>query len=69
MQNSKRFLILALAVLMGGGSFFVSTQSHAQGSPLVYLCYRGQTIQVQYYLKDRYIAKGAMNGPCETSGM
>jgi len=39
-----------------------------EASDLVYLCFRGRTIQVPKYLTPRYLAAGAQIGPCpETS--
>ena len=66
MRQSKAFLIMSLAVIIGCGSLIVSSVA-VSGDDLVYLCYRNKTIQVPFYLKPRYTSKGALNGPCPTS--
>ena len=66
MHKSKRYLVLSLAILIGCGSFIVPSVAQS-GDTLVYLCYRGVTIQVPFYLKQRYINRGALNNPCPTS--
>ena len=59
---------MALAVILGGGSLLVPSASiAASGDDLVFMCYRGVTIQVPFYLRNRYFARGAMDDACPTS--
>ena len=65
MHQSKRLLILALAVVAGAGSFVPSI--FAGSDNLVPLCYKGRNIQVPFYLMTRYTNNGATPGTCPTS--
>lgn len=68
MRKSKQILLMALAVILGGGSLLVPSASiAASGDDLIVMCYRGFTIQVPFYLRIRYVARGAMDGACSTS--
>jgi ABC-type sugar transport system substrate-binding protein len=67
MKNSIRLLLLALAAAAGIGAF--QSTSFAVGSTeLVTICFRGNTIQVPFYLRFRYFTAGGYNGPCVVSG-
>ena len=68
MHLSRKFLFMALGAIVVAGSLIVPSSQGADDD-LVFLCYRGQTIQVPFYLKPRYTAKGAANGPCFVSPM
>ena len=65
MRKPRQLFILSLAVIVGCGSFIAS--SVAQGDTLMTLCYRGTSIQVPFYLAQRYLNRGATNGPCAAS--
>lgn len=67
MYQSKRLLILALAVVAGAGAFLPSVL--AAGDALVPVCFRGRNVQVPFYLMIRYTNAGATPGTCPTSGM
>ena len=71
MRKSKRFLTLSLAVILGAGAFefdsLLTTPAFAQTDFLVTMCFRNRTIQVPFYLRPRYIAGGATDGPCPAS--
>lgn len=67
MNKSIRLLLLGLAAAAGIGAF--QTTTYAVGSTqLVTICFRGQTIQVPFYLRFRYFSAGGYNGPCVVSG-
>ena len=59
---------MSLAAIVIGGSLIVPSEGQGDDD-LIFLCYRGKTIQVPFYLKPRYTAKGAANGPCFVSPM
>lgn len=65
MFNFKRVLILALAMATGMAAFTIPAL--AQGDDIVFLCFRGRTIGVPFYLMNRYIVNGATPGPCSPS--
>ena len=67
MHKSRKFLIMSLGAIVVCGSFIVPSSNGQGQDDLVPLCYRGKTIQVPFYLKPRYLTKGALNGPCPTS--
>jgi hypothetical protein len=71
MRKSRRFLMLSLAVILGAGAFgldsILTPPALAQTDTLVTMCFRNRTIQVPFYLRPRYIAGGAMDGPCPAS--
>ena len=71
MRKSRRFLTLSLAVVLGAGGFglesFLTPPAFAQTDFLVTMCFRNRTIQVPFYLRPRYIAGGATDGPCPAS--
>jgi ABC-type sugar transport system substrate-binding protein len=67
MIKSIRLVLFALAAAAGIGAFQSTT--YAVGSTeLVTICFRGNTIQVPFYLRFRYFSAGAYNGPCVVSG-
>lgn len=67
MKKSIRLVLLALAAAAGIGAF--QSTSHAVGSTeLITICFRGNTIQVPFYLRFRYFSAGGYNGPCVVSG-
>ncbi len=65
MKNSKRTLLLLLAVICGTSALLPAIA--AAGDDLVTLCFRTRTVQVPFYLRPRYITAGAMDGACPTS--
>jgi hypothetical protein len=66
MKKAIRLLLLSVAAA-GGISAFQST-SHAVGSTeLITICFRGNTVQVPFYLRFRYFTAGGYAGPCLTS--
>jgi hypothetical protein len=66
MNKSIRFALLALAVAAGLSAF--QTTTHAVGSTqLITICFRGNTVQVPFYLRFRYFTAGGYAGPCLTS--
>lgn len=65
MHKSKRLLILALAVIAGTASLFQAIA--VSGDTIVPLCFKNRNIGVPFYLRPRYIAAGATDGPCPTS--
>ena len=70
MRKLNKFTTLTLAIIAGASSFFVANSLRAAADPsdLVTLCFRGKTILVPIYLKDRYLAvAGTLNGPCAPS--
>jgi hypothetical protein len=70
MHKAKRFLLVALAVLSGAAAFTaydLNAAVNISGDDLVTLCFRGRTIGVPFYLRNRYVANGALDGPCPTS--
>lgn len=66
MKKCIRLILLALAVVAGVGAF-QSTSQAVGSTDLVTICFRGNSIQVPFYLRSRYIAAGAYNGPCVSS--
>ena len=63
MKTLKKPLLTALAVIVGLGGAAVT--AFAQGDDLVTLCFRNRTIQVPFYLVNRYLAiPGTTGGPC-----
>jgi hypothetical protein len=61
--------MLAMATAAGLGAFGLNSSSHAvSGTDLITLCFRNLTIQVPFYLRFRYYANGAVDGPCPISG-
>ena len=66
MKTTKRFMMMALAGVVGLGGAAVTAL--AQGDDLVTLCFRNRTIQVPFYLIGRYLAvPGTTTGPCITT--
>ena len=54
-----------MSLLLMAFWFMASPQEAcAQGDQLVTMCFRGRTIQVPFYLAQRYAANGATYGPC-----
>ena len=66
MIKSTRLLILLLAVAAGLGAFNMTSQA-VGSTDLITICFRAKTIQVPYYLRNRYYAFGAYDGPCLVS--
>lgn len=69
MHLSKKLLITSLAMIVGCGSMMIVPAVAASADDLILMCYRGQTIQIPFYLQTRYIAKGAVNGACGASAL
>jgi ABC-type sugar transport system substrate-binding protein len=66
MKKTIRLALLALATAAGIGAF--QSTSHAVGSTqLITICFRGNTVQVPFYLRFRYFTAGGYAGPCVTS--
>lgn len=66
MKNGIRLLLLSVAAAAGIGAF--QSTSHAVGSTqLITICFRGNTVQVPFYLRFRYFTAGGYAGPCLTS--
>ena len=66
MNKSIRLLLLSLAAAAGIGAF--QSTSYAVGSTqLITICFRGNTIQVPFYLRFRYFTSGGYAGPCLVS--
>jgi ABC-type sugar transport system substrate-binding protein len=66
MKKTLRLVLLALAAAAGIGAFQGTV--HAVGSTeMVTICFRGNTIQVPFYLRFRYLSNGAYAGPCLVS--
>lgn len=66
MIKTIRLALLALAAAAGIGAF--QHTSHAVGSTdLITICFRGNTVQVPFYLRFRYFTAGGYAGPCLTS--
>ena len=58
--------MMTLAGVVGLGG--VAATALAQGDDLVTLCFRNRTIQVPFYLINRYLAvAGTTTGPCIVS--
>ena len=70
MRKVKNPVTLMLAMIVGASTFLLANSLLAAVDPLdlVSICFRGRTIQVPTYLKDRYLAvPGSLNGPCPSS--
>lgn len=66
MKKIVRLALLSLAAAAGIGAF--QSTSHAVGSTqLITICFRGNTIQVPFYLRFRYFTSGGYSGPCLVS--
>jgi autotransporter-associated beta strand protein len=66
MKNAIRLTCLALAAAAGISAF--QATGHAVGSTeLITICFRGNTVQVPFYLRFRYFSAGGYAGPCLTS--
>lgn len=66
MHKSIRLSLFALAAAAGLSAF--QTTTHAVGSTqLITICFRGNTVQVPFYLRFRYFTAGGYAGPCLTS--
>jgi hypothetical protein len=66
MKQTIRLTLLALTAAAGIGVF--QTTSYAVGSTqLITICFRGNTIQVPFYLRLRYFTSGGYSGPCVVS--
>lgn len=66
MNKSIRLLLLSLAAAAGIGAF--QSTSYAVGSTqLITICFRGNTIQVPFYLRFRYFTAGGYSGACLVS--
>jgi hypothetical protein len=66
MKKAIRLLLLSVAAAAGIGAF--QSTSHAVGSTqLITICFRGNTVQVPFYLRFRYFTAGGYAGPCLTS--
>jgi ABC-type sugar transport system substrate-binding protein len=66
MKQSIRLILLALAAAAGVSAF--QSTGHAVGSTqLITICFRGNTVQVPFYLRFRYFTAGGYAGPCLTS--
>lgn len=66
MNHTIRLALLALAAVAGLSAF--QHTSHAVGSTdLITICFRGNTVQVPYYLRFRYFTAGGYAGQCVTS--
>ena len=65
--------LLALVIVFAAGTSAVSAaapkraNAATSGDKLVKLCYRARTIQVPFYLKQRYTSNGATVGACVTT--
>ena len=58
--------MLTLAGVVGLGGAAITAL--AQGDDLVTICYRNRTVQVPFYLLNRYLAvPGTTTGPCITT--
>ena len=66
MHQSKKLLITLLAIIVGCGSMIVPSVA-VSADDLYFMCYRGQTIQIPFYLRTRYLAKGAVDNACPAS--
>lgn len=64
-MKSKRLLAMLLAVAAGLGMYGFETFAAPPATATI--CFRGNTIIVPFYLRTRYIAAGAYDGPCATS--
>lgn len=66
MKNTVRSVLLAIAAAAGIGAF--QSTGYAVGSTqLITICFRGNTIQVPFYLRFRYFTSGGYSGPCVVS--
>jgi hypothetical protein len=66
MKTTIRLILLSVAVAAGIGTFQSTT--YAVGSTeLITICFRGNTVQVPFYLRFRYFSAGGYAGPCLTS--
>jgi hypothetical protein len=69
MHKSRRFFLMSLAVLTGlaGIGAFDLPAIAQSGDDFITMCFNNRTIQVPFYLRNRYVARGATDGPCPTS--
>lgn len=66
MNKTLRLLLLSLAAAAGIGAFQGTT--YATGSTeLISICFRGNNIQVPFYLRFRYFNAGGYAGTCLVS--
>ena len=67
MKTTKRFIMMTLAGVVGLSGAAVTALA-VGGDDLVTLCFRNRTIQVPFYLINRYLAVlGTTTGPCIVS--
>lgn len=66
MKNTIRLALLSLAAA-GGFCAFQSTGYAVGSTQLITICFRGNTIQVPFYLRFRYFTSGGYSGPCLVS--
>jgi hypothetical protein len=66
MNTTIRLVLLSVAAAAGIGAFQSTT--YAVGSTeLITICFRGNTVQIPFYLRFRYFTAGGYAGPCLTS--
>ncbi len=67
MKKYYRFFALPVMGILGASALYLAVPQQAaagEGTAPVTICFRGRTIQVPQYLESRYLAAGAIQGPC-----